>query len=202
MTDGEVSVEYVLAHRRSQRHLTGQAISVEQLGQLVWSAYGVTSPQPYKPLTRGGFRTAPSAGGLYPLEIDVIIGNVDGVEPGVYRYVSEEHKIVRRIDKDIRKEICEAAFGQAFVREAPVTIVYSGIYGRTTKKYGARGLCRYIWIDLGHSAENLCLQVESLNLGTCMVGAFDDDQVSKLMQYPEEELPMYMAAIGHKRERA
>ena len=199
-TDGEVSLEHVLAHRRSQRHLTGQAISAEQLGQLLWSAYGVTSPQPYKPLTRGGFRTAPSAGGSYPLEVDVIIGNVEGIEPGVYRYVSEAHKIVRRMGKDIREEMCKAALGQAFVREAPVTIVYSGIFERTTKKYGERGLARYVWLDAGHSAENVCLQVEALNLGACVVGAFNDEQVADLMQYPIEEVPMYMVAAGHRKD--
>jgi SagB-type dehydrogenase domain len=200
-TDGDVSLEYALARRRSQRHLTGQAISAECLGQLLWSAYGVTSPQPSRPLTRGGFRTAPSAGGLYPLEIDVVIGNVDGIEPGVYRYASEDHKIIRRIDQDIRDALCAAALGQVFVKEAPITVAYSGIFDRTTKKYGERGLARYVWLDAGHSAENLCLQVEVLNLGACAVGAFDDDKVAELMQYPVEETPMYMVAIGHKRER-
>ena len=199
ITDGKMSLEYVLAHRRSQRHLTGQAISAEQLGQLLWSAYGVTSPQPYKPLTRGGFRTAPSAGGSYPLEVDVIIGNVEGIEPGVYRYVSEAHKIVRRMDKDIRAEMCAAALGQAFVKEAPITIVYSGIYERTTKKYGERGLTRYVWLDAGHSTENVCLQVEALGLGACVVGAFNDEQVAELMQYSGEEVPMYMVAVGHRK---
>lgn len=199
ITDGEVSLEYALAHRRSQRHLTGQALSAECLGQLLWSAYGVTSPQPHRPLTRGGFRTTPSAGGLYPLEIDVVIGNVDGIEPGVYRYVSEDHKIVKRINGDLRDALCEAALNQAFVKAAPVTIVYSGIFERT-KKYGERGLTRYVWLDAGHSAENLCLQVEAMNLGACAVGAFDDEQVAELMRYQEEEVPMYMVAVGHRKE--
>ena len=198
ITDGKVSVESTFANRRSQRYYMDQAISAEQLGQILWAAYGVTSPQPDRPTTRGGFRTPPSAGGRYPLELHAVIGKVDGIEPGVYRYISEEHKIVRTIDRDIREELCTVALGQTFVKEAPVTIFYSGIFERTTERYNERGL-RYVWIDLGHSAENLLLQTEALGLGACVIGSFYDDQATALMMLPEGETPMYIVTVGHKR---
>ena len=197
LTDGKVSVERALFNRRSQRQFVDKAISAEQLSQILWAAYGITQPMPDRPALRGGLRAAPSAGALYPFEIYAIIGKVDGVEPGVYKYISEEHKIIRTIDRDIRDEFSKVALGQAHIKEAPVTIFYSAIYSRMTKKYGDRGADRYVCMDLGHSAQNIYLQAEALNLGTCAIGAFSDDKVSELFQLPEEEVPLYIMPVGH-----
>ena len=196
-TDGDVSVEKALESRRSQRSFQDRAISAEQLSQILWAAYGVTNPMPNHPFLRGGLRTAPSAGALYPFEIYVAIGKVNGIEPGVYRYVSQEHKIVRTIDRDIRKELCAVALGQDLIGEAPVTVVYSAIFSRMTEKYGTRGRERYVCMDLGHSAQNIYLQAEALRLGTCSVGAFMDDKLSELLQLSENEEPLYLMPVGY-----
>jgi len=196
-TDGVVSVERALANRRSQRSFVDKAISAEQLSQILWAAYGITQPMPDKPALRGGLRAAPSAGALYPFEIYAIVGKVNGIEPGVYKYISEEHKIVRTIDKDLREEFSKVALGQAHIKEAPVTIFYSAIYSRMTKKYGDRGAERYVCMDLGHSAQNIYLQAGALNLGTCAIGAFSDDKVAELFQLPEEEVPLYIMPVGY-----
>ena len=197
ITDGKMSVERALSNRRSQRSFVDRAISAEQLSQILWAAYGITQPMPDRPALRGGLRAAPSAGALYPFEIYAIIGKVDGVEPGVYKYISEEHKIVRTIDKDLREEFSNIALGQGHIKDAPVSIFYSAIYSRMTKKYGDRGGDRYVCMDLGHSAQNIYLQAEALNLGTCAIGAFSDDKVSELFQLPEEEVPLYIMPVGH-----
>ena len=196
-TDGNVSVERALKNRRSQRRFVDKAISAEQLSQILWAAYGITQPIPDRPALRGGLRAAASAGALYPFEIYAIIGKVDGVEPGVYKYISEEHKIVRTIDKDLREEFSKVSLNQAHIKEAPVSIFYSAIYSRMTKKYGDRGGDRYVCMDLGHSAQNVYLQAEALNLGTCAIGAFSDDKVAELFQLPEEEVPLYIMPVGH-----
>lgn len=194
--DGKISVERALAGRRSRRDFTDEAVPVEKLSQILWAAYGVTDPQPGRSALRGGFRTAPSAGGLYPLEIYAVVGNVEGIEDGVYKYVSEEHKIVRTIEGDLREELCNAALGQVHVKTAPVTIFYSAVFARTTQKYGERGRYRYVCIDLGHSAQNVYLQAEALNLGTCAIGSFSDDEVAGLLQLPENERPLYIMPVG------
>jgi len=152
---------------------------------------------PDRPALRGGLRTAASAGALYPFEIYVAVGNVKGIEAGLYKYISEEHKIVRLIDKDIREELCAAALGQKMVQEAPATIAYSAIYERMTKKYGDRGRDRYVCMDLGHSAQNVYLQAEAMNLGTCAIGAFIDEKVAEVLQLTAEEEPLYLMPIGY-----
>ena len=197
LTSGTVSVEQALANRRSQRDYVDKAISAEQLSQVLWAAYGITSPKPDRPALRGGFRAAPSAGALYPFDIYVVIGKVDGIEAGVYKYISEENKIIRAIDKDLREELCAAALGQKMVKEAPVTIAYIAIYERMTKKYGDRGADRYVCMDLGHSSQNVYLQAETLNLGTCAMGAFNDEKVTEVLQLNEEEIPLYLMPIGY-----
>ena len=196
-TEGKVSVEQALAKRRSQRRFVNQEITSEQLSQILWAAYGVTEPRANPSFLRGGLRTAPSAGALYPFEIYVAVGKVKDIESGVYKYISQEHKIVRTIEKDVREELCSAALGQDMIKEAPVVIIHSAIFSRMTGKYGERGRERYVCIDLGHSAQNIYLQVEALFLGTCAVGAFIDEKISQILQLPENEEPLFLMPVGH-----
>lgn len=196
-TDGNMSIERALVNRRSRRNFVDKAVSAEKLSQILWAAYGVTSPLPGRAAQRGGFRTAPSAGALYPLEIYAVIGNVDGIEEGVYKYISEEHKIVRTIAGDLREELSEAALGQGHIKTAPAVIFYSAVFERTTQKYGDLGRDRFVCMDLGHSAQNIYLQAEALDLGTCAVGSFSDDEVVRVLQLPENEEPLYIMPVGY-----
>ena len=143
--DGLVSVEKALHDRRSRRDFQDKEISLENLSQILWSAYGITFPINDIPFLRGGLRTAPSAGGLYPLEIYVAVGKVHGLPTGLYKYVPDGHKLLSIINEDIRSELCIAAIGQPMVKEAPVSIVYTAIFSRTTDKYGQRGRERYVF---------------------------------------------------------
>jgi SagB-type dehydrogenase family enzyme len=195
--DGNVSVERALANRRSQRQYLDRELTAEHLSQILWAAYGVTDPRPDVAFLRGGLRTAPSAGALYPFEIYVAVGQVKGIESGIYHYISQEHKIVRKIEKDIRADLCIAALNQSMVREAPAVLIYCAIYSRMTEKYGDRGRDRYVCMDLGHSAENVYLQAEALNLGSCTIGAFYDEKISELLKLPENEEPLCIMPFGH-----
>jgi SagB-type dehydrogenase family enzyme len=196
-TDGTMSVEQALNNRRSYRNFTNKALSQEQLSQILWAAYGVTKPRETPEFLRGGLRTAPSAGALYPFEIYVIVGNVIGIETGVYKYDSKNNTIVKTIDQDVREELCKASWNQSMVKDAPISVFYSAIYSRMTNKYGDRGRERYVCMDLGHSAQNVYLQAEALNLGTCAIGAFEDKKVSIILQLPEEEEPLYIMPVGY-----
>ena len=192
---GTVSVEETMATRRSQRKFLNDGVTIENISQILWAAYGVTKPLDF-PQTRGGFRTAPSAGALYPLELYLLVGNIKGIEPGVYKYNAQNHSIIRVIAKDVKKELAVASYNQKMIEAAPACLFYSAIYSRMTKKYGERGRERYVCMDLGHSAQNVYLQAEALHLGTCAIGAFVDASVKTIMQLPEEEEPLYMMPIG------
>jgi len=159
-----------------------------QLSQILWAAYGITSPR--------GLRTAPSAGALYPLEVYAVIGNVEGVAPGVYRYTPDGHTITRVVDGDVRVALSEAALGQRMVRDAPMSVFYSAVFERSTVRYGERGI-NYTFIEVGHSAQNVYLQAEALGLGTVAIGAFIDDDVRLLLNLPSDEVPVYLMPVGH-----
>ena len=196
ITEGNMSVEKALVNRRSRRNFQDKAVSLNQLSQILWAAYGITLPVPDVPSLRGGLRTTPSAGALYPLEIYVIIGKVEGIEPGIFRYISEEHKLIRIADGDVRIELSDAALGQQMIRQAPISIFYSAVFSRMTARYGERGI-RYTYIELGHSAQNIYLQVESLGLGTVAIGAFDDSRVRQILNLSAYEEPLYIMPVGY-----
>ena len=192
-----VSVEETMLNRRSIRDFKPDALSLEQVSQVLWAAYGITKEMNTPSFLRGGLKTAPSAGALYPLEIYVVVGNVKGLEKGIYKYLPEGHFLMKTYDQDVRKELAEAALNQEFIEQAPISLFYSAVFSRTTKKYKSRGRERYVCMDLGHSAENVCLQVVAMGLGTCAVGAFEDRMVSNVMMIPDEEEPLYIMPIGY-----
>jgi SagB-type dehydrogenase family enzyme len=194
--DGSVSIEKALATRRSVRQYQDEPLTLNEISQLVWSAYGVTQPIPDAPELRGGLKTAPSAGALYPLDIYVVAGNVTNLSPGIYKYQPETHELLQLSEGDKRKELCDADLNQTWIKEAPASIVYSAIYERNTSKYGKRGRERYVCMDLGHSAENVYLQCASLGLGTCAIGAFLDDNVKLVIQMTRSEEPLYIMPVG------
>ncbi|MEM0202814.1 MAG: SagB/ThcOx family dehydrogenase [Archaeoglobaceae archaeon] len=186
--DGKKSLEKTLAERRSIREYSNEPLTIQELSQLLWSAQGITDPR--------GFRTAPSAGALYPLEVYVVVGRVEGVKPGVYRYVPQNHEIVRVLEGDVREELSTSAVGQKWVKDAAIDIVITAVYERTTSKYGERGI-RYVHFEVGHVAQNVLLQATALDLGAVPVGAFYDEKVKKLLNLSIEE-PLYIIAIGRK----
>ncbi len=187
--ESDVSIEEALLNRRSVREYTGEPLMIQEVSQLVWAAQGVTDPR--------GLRTAPSAGALYPLELYVVVGNVEDLAEGVYRYSPLEHELEKVLDGDMRADLSEAALGQASVREAAIDIVITAVYERTTVKYGDRGI-RYVHLEAGHAAQNLCLQATAMDLGIVTVGAFSDDQVKAVLDLPENEQPLYIIPIGRK----
>lgn len=199
--EGTVSVEEALSKRRTHRSFIKTKISAEDLSQILWSAYGITKPLTGYPHTRGGLRTTPSAGGLYPLEVYVLIGNVKGIEPGVYKYISRDNKLVCAIKEDMRENLSIVAHNQEMIRDAPACLVFCAVFSRSTQVYGDRGQ-RFVLMELGHSAQNVYLQVEALHLGTCSIGAFNDAGVKKVLALPDEEEPYYIMPIGEYYHRS
>lgn len=187
--DSDISIELSLMQRRSTRSYSNESLSLADIAQILWAAQGITDLQ--------GHRTAPSAGALYPLEVYLVTGNVEGLAAGVYRYQPEKHQLNMLVNGDYRDELCEAALSQSSIAKGAVSIVFSAIYERTTVKYGERGI-RYVHIELGHAAQNLCLQAVAMDLGVVTVGAFDDNRVAEVLGLPDDEKPLYIIPVGRK----
>jgi SagB-type dehydrogenase family enzyme len=187
-TEGGISVEEALGRRRSIREYALRGLTLAEVSQLLWSGYGVTSPE--------GFRTAPSARALYPLEIHLAAGEVAGLASGVYRYVSAEHALRLEREGDVRRQLAAATFGQDFVGQAAVVLVLTAVYERTREAFQDAGR-DYAHMDLGHAGQNVHLQAVSLRLGTVVVAAFRPAEVRDVLGLPADETPLYLMPIGH-----
>lgn len=186
-TNGGLSVERALQQRRSVRTFDAKPLTLSEIGQLLWAAQGITHSE--------GLRTAPSAGALYPLEIYLVAGNISDLPTGEYHYVSRYHALERLADTDKRAQLARAALGQMFIRDAAAVVVFAGVYHRTTRKYGKRGI-QYVHMEAGHAAENLFLQAVSLDLKTVIVGAFEDEAVANTLALPEAHVPLVIMPVG------
>lgn len=182
------SIEEFIAKRRSVRRYKDEELSESVISRLLWAAQGISSG--------GGLRTSPSAGALYPLEVHVVTGGEGELEPGVYRYIPEGHTLLREIAGDVREKLSKAALSQPMIRNAPVSFVISAVYARITGKYGSRGL-RYAHMEAGHAAQNVYLLGVELGIGTCAVGAFEDEEVKNVLKLPGNEEPLYILPLGY-----
>ncbi len=190
-----ISIEQALAYRRSIREYTSEPITLEQLSQLLWAAYGINE-------VRYGFKTCPSAGATYPLVIYVVVGEktvlinrTAYLRAGIYKYDPYTHSLILVKEGDYRKELAKAALGQKWVEEAAIDIVIMAIYERTTRVYGERGI-RYVHMEVGHAGQNIYLEATALGLGTVVVGAFYDDWVQKIVGASPNEKPLYIIPVG------
>lgn len=179
---GRISVEEAIGRRRSVREFASDALSLAEIAQLLWSAAGLTSSE--------GLRAAPSAGARYPLETYL------ACEHGLFHYCLKDHALAKVQADDPRSPLAAAAYGQSFIAEAAVSLIFVALYERTTSRYGDRGI-RYVHMDVGHAAQNVHLQAVALGLASVPVGAFDDSAVADVLRLPQDHKPVYIVPVGH-----
>ncbi len=187
--ESSTSLEEALRLRRSVRHYSQDELSLDEVSQLLWAGQGITKA--------GFYRTSPSAGATYPLELYLVCGEVDEIPAGVYHYVPERHHLVLIRKGDLRSSLKDAALGQEHVGSAPAAIVVTAVYERTTSKYGERGII-YVHMEAGHCAQNILLQAESLDLGAVPVGAFIDKEALAVLDATKNESALYIIPLGRK----
>lgn len=187
---GTLALEQLLAQRRSVRTFVRAPLSLPELGQLLWAAQGISHPE--------GLRTAPSAGAIYPLEIYAVVGQVEGLAPGVYHYRPRRHDLQKIRDGDAREALARAALQQSWLADAAAVIAVAAVFERAAWKYGARAP-RYVQMEAGHAGQNLLLQAEALSLGAVVVGAFDDSAVAAVLGLADDTQPLSLIPVGKKR---
>lgn len=185
---GRISVEEALNTRRSIRKYSGQPLSLQEVGQLLWAAQGITNKK--------GRRTAPSAGALYPIEVYLVAGEVSNLQSGIYRYIPQWHSLELHIEGDWREKLCTAALNQEYIRDAPASILISAVFDRTRRKYGRSRGARYAGMEAGNVSQNICLQAVVLKLGTVFVGAFKDSKISCIFDMEDDESPLAIMPVG------
>jgi len=180
-----------LKRRRSQRHYQERALTWEELSALIWATQGITlATRAYL------FRTAPSAGALYPVETYVAVHRVEDADSGIWHLKVPDWSLELIKAGDFRRPLVEACLSQSFMGTAAVAFIWTGILNRARWKYRERAV-RYLFLDAGHICQNLMLAATALGLGCCPVGAFFDEEVERLVGVDgREEVALYLAAVG------
>ncbi|MBI5242492.1 MAG: SagB/ThcOx family dehydrogenase [Elusimicrobia bacterium] len=192
-----LTLEEAVEKRRSVREFTKQPLSLKELSQLLFAAAGRTGS-----VHGFGLRAAPSAGALYPIDVYVLVSSVEGLEPGIYRYSTEEHALERLKSGLFAQQAQKESLGQEAVGGSAATFILAAVFERCRVKYGDRAL-RYIYIEAGHISENIYLQAASLGLGSVAVGAFSDQGWNRLLGLDgEKESVVYMHPVGKVKQPA
>ena len=181
----------MLSRRRSERDFIDSPLTYNELGLLIFAIQGVTAKN-------AGylFRTAPSAGALYPIETYFLANRVETLPRGIYHLNIVENCLELIRKQDLSKELTDAALGQSMVSKSAVTFIWTAIPGRSKWKYKERAY-RYIYLDAGHIGQNLYLASTALNLGCCTIGAFFDDEANKILGIDGfNETAVYMGVVG------
>lgn len=185
----QTSLEKSIFERRSIREFSQKAMPLQQLGQLLWSAQGITDQA-------NAYRAAPSAGALFPLKLYVAISNVDELADGIYQYLPAEHSL-KQISPDRRQEeIAAAAANQQFLNDANLLLLIAADFDVTAARYGEKA-GQYVFLEAGHAAQNILLQAVSLELGAVPIGAIDETRFKDIFNLDELE-PVYLVAVGSK----
>ena len=187
---GDMSVEQALSQRRSRRTMGTENLTLAQVSQILWAAQGITKD--------GFYRTAPSAGALYPVEIYLVSEKVDDLPQGLYHYDPEKHTLEATKTGSMVEEVSNAALGQSALSQAAIHVIVTAEISRTAVKYGDRAE-QYVAQETGAIAQNIYLQVESLGLSTVFIGAFHDDQVQEVLEITES--PFVIMPIGHRADK-
>ncbi len=181
--------------RATVRKYHDEPLSMDELAYLLWCTQGVKKIIP----DRVTFRNVPSAGARHPFETYILINNITGLKPGLYRYLALEHKLmIVSLEAALAEQIAQSAFNQPHIKQSAATSIWSAVIWRMKSRYGARSY-RYIHLDAGHICQNLYLAAESIGSGVCAVGAFDDDSINAVLGFDgEEQFVVYMATVGKK----
>jgi len=187
-----------IADRRSRRKYADESLTINELAYLLWATQGVRKVFGG---AKGSLRTVPSGGARHPFETYLAVNRVEGLEPGVYRYLPFEHKLVHLFSDDaLPKKLGKLAFDQTFVGESAVCFIWSAVPYRVEWRYGIQAY-KGILLDAGHVCQNLYLACESIDCGTCAIASYHQKEMDRFLGLDgEDELVVYLAPVGKVKE--
>jgi len=188
-----MSVDQAIKSRRSVRTYSTTSLTLQDVSQLLWASQGITDSE-------RNYRTAPSAGHVFPMEIYLVTGNnsVQGLGAGIYHYNPFNNTLEKIAEGDQRYNLSQAAHQQKWVETAPISLVITGNYQKMKEKYpDERISTRFVDIEAGHIGENIYLEAVAHGMGTVAIGSFYDDQMINLLKLPSTETPIYIYPVGY-----
>jgi SagB-type dehydrogenase family enzyme len=193
----EISLRAAIERRRSVRAYAQTPLTLDELSFLLWCTQGVSRLTP----GRATLRTVPSAGARHAFETFLLINNVVGLEPGLYRFIATTHQLQLQLaDPEFAAKVAEACLGQSFITQSGATFLWTAVRDRMTWRYGERGY-RYLHLDAGHVCQNLYLTAEAVGCGVCGIAAYDDQAMNNLLGLDGvDQFLIYLATVGKKQQ--
>ena len=185
-TVGKVTLETAIKNRRSSRDFTEKILTSSQIGQLLWAGQGITDE-------KTGYRAAPSAGAIHPMQIYVVLGE------GLYVYDPKTHSMKKIVNRDVRNTLFTAAYRQEVIKKSPCTFIITAKYRLTEAKYRNRGKL-FTTLEAGHIAQNIGLQAVTMGLGSVPIGSFDAKSVKRICKIKELEEAIYIISVGNPKQ--
>jgi SagB-type dehydrogenase family enzyme len=186
----------LLEQRSSCRRFERRPLSLSLLAEILAGAYGITGLARLPNGTNLCARPIPSAGGLYPMEIYAAIQNVEGLADGIYRYHALYHFLQQTRAGLLMPQISSLLLEQNYLDEANAVLFITADLSRTAKKYGPRAY-RYLLLEAGHCAQNICLLATENQLGSLCLGGFLDNKLNRFLALENREINLYCVAVGH-----
>ncbi len=184
------SLETALKTRQTAREFTGGSITRDILDDLVWAAYGHTHGDGSVKM-----RTAPSAGATYPVEIYLVLNNVNEYTDGIYLYDTRNEKLTTVKEGGYLNDICRASLEQDFIPLANVTFLLVYNPDKIVRHYG-RESRKYALLECGHIAQNILLMAAARELGGVPVGAFYQKRLGSILGLQKDREVLYMICVG------
>ena len=182
-----------VARRESVRQFSSAPLTLEQLSALLWAVQGVRCVM--GPAV--ALRSVPSAGARHSFETYLAVSRVEGLLPGLYRYLPFDGQLAQvALDPQVGRRAASACLGQSFVARAAVTFFWTAIPARMEWRYDLAAY-KVIALDAGHVCQNLYLACESMGLGTCAIAAYDQEACDGLLGVDgRDEFTLYIAPVG------
>jgi SagB-type dehydrogenase family enzyme len=191
-TVGKIPLSDAISRRVSHRKFSDAFLTREELSFLLWASQGV------KEIVRDGYatrRNVPSGGARHSFETYLCIQRVQGLTPGLYRYLAIEHKLILLDDDpEMYRKVNAATEEQNF--GGAVIFVWTTIPYRTEWRYSFVAH-KLILLDAGHVCQNLYLACEAIGCGTCALGAYNQEKMDAVLGVDgKDELTVYCAPVG------
>lgn len=186
----------LLSKRISIRDFKEEPVSLQDLEKVLYFSVGIKGSNKDINKTR---RFYPSAGARYPIETYLISNNIEGVDKGLYHYNVKSNELERLLKKDLTKE-SKRIFGEEASKDNPNFIISTGVMSRNEVKYGINAY-RFALLEAGHIGQNISLVSEKIGLGSCAIGGFDNDELVRLLDLGEDEIPLYVFSFGKPKEQ-
>ena len=200
-----MDIREAIEGRVSVRSYSNKSLSLAELSHLLWYTQGVKNNPPKPDISTAvsfsyTLRTVPSAGARHCFETYVLANRVEGLEPGLYRFLASNHGLQEvNLGPDVAERVTRACLNQRFILSSAATFIWTAVAYRMTWRYVERGY-RYMHLDAGHICQNLYLSAEPIGCGVCAVGAFDDDALNEALGLDGvDQFAVYMGVVGKKR---